>query len=156
MPRVCAHPADIRHLPGMSEDVRTVDKLVNGRNGSSDERDSWLAPFKNTKSMSKQMSDKDPNKREPNYICFLFDRPVAIAALELFNYSKTPDRGVNEFEVEIDGSVIFRGYANASGRSTAVFWNGSNVTKQIERLHEWINFNPSKRQNVLFMNEGKV
>lgn len=106
----------------------------------------WLAPFKNTKSTGKSnVADKDgvSSKREPNFVCLLFDRPVAVAALELFNYSKTPERGVHEFEVEIDSSILFRGYARQGERTSVVFHQSTNNV--IERLHEWIYFNPGKR-----------
>lgn len=50
-------------------------------------------------------------RREPNFILIHFEEPVAFAALRLWNYAKTPTRGVNEFEVEIDGLKAFRGFA---------------------------------------------
>jgi len=133
----------------MSADVRTVEKLVNGRNDTTDDSDMWLAPFKNTKSTS---SDKD-GKREPNFACVFFNAPTAISAIELWNYTKTPTRGVHEFEVEIDGSLLFRGYLKMAGHNTVIF---SHHGRHIERLSQYINFNPGKRQNVLLMNERKV
>ena len=48
--KICAFPSDIRHLPGMQSDIRTVDKLINGKNDTTDDSNMWLAPFKNTKS----------------------------------------------------------------------------------------------------------
>jgi hypothetical protein len=34
----------------MQNDIRTLDKLVNGKNDTNDDNNMWLAPFKNTKS----------------------------------------------------------------------------------------------------------
>lgn len=48
--KICALPSDIRHLPGMHNDIRTVEKLINGKNDTTDDSNMWLAPFKNTKS----------------------------------------------------------------------------------------------------------
>ena len=59
---MCAIPQDIKHLPGMHKDIRTVDKLVNGKNDTLDDNNMWLAPFKNTPTLSCQ-------KR--NYLIFI-------------------------------------------------------------------------------------
>lgn len=66
---------------------------------------------------------------------------------------KTDARGVNEFEIEVDGCQIFRGYLRKAGTSAVVF--GLDV-KKVERLYPIINFDPNKRQNVLLVNEKKV
>ena len=100
---MCAIPQDIKHLPGMHKDIRTVDKLVNGKNETLDDNNMWLAPFKNTKSSSSALSGSDSTKREPNFVCFMFESPTAISAIQLWNYMKTDTRGVNEFEIEVDG-----------------------------------------------------
>lgn len=66
---------------------------------------------------------------------------------------KTETRGVNEFEIEVDGCQIFRGFLKKGSSSTIIF---DLETKRIERLYQFINFDPSKRQNVLLINEKKV
>ena len=89
-------------------------------------------------------------KREPNFVVFLFEQPVAISVLRLWNYSKTPSRGVNEFELEIDGNKIYRGFArmapeNASSNqdwSSVVLFQGDG--KNVDALSRQINFNPEK------------
>ena len=65
----------------------------------------WLAPFKNTHShgaASATEKDRD-EKREPNFVQVILTQPVAVSAVRFWNYAKTPERGVNEFEIEIDG-----------------------------------------------------
>ena len=44
---------------------------------------------------------------------------MALSALRIWNYSKTPARGVNEFELEIDGQKIYRGFARKAPENAA-------------------------------------
>ena len=93
-------------MNGMQDDIRVIDNLVDSQNQTSNDNHIWLTPYKNTKGHANASApgDKDQaKKREPNYIILLFEQPVALSALRLWNYSKTPSRGDNEFELEIDG-----------------------------------------------------
>lgn len=126
----------------MQKDIRTVDKLVNGKNETLDDNNMWLAPYKNTKSSASATSGSDSTKREPNFVCFMFESPTAVSAIQLWNYMKNDTRGVNEFEIEVDGCQIFRGYLQKAGTSAVVF---SLEVKKVEKLAHLVNFDPSKR-----------
>lgn len=91
-----AQPRDINVLkePGQPHDVRTLDKLYDGVNNTYDDRHMWLAPFTPTQS---------------NKLLLFFNDPITLSKIRLWNYSKTPTRGVREFEVFLDDVLIFHG-----------------------------------------------
>lgn len=62
---------------------------------------SWLAPL--------ACPHPDIPGRDGNVLCFSFDHPVSISMIRVFNYSKTPARGVGTVEVWLDGIAIFCG-----------------------------------------------
>jgi len=142
----------------MHDDIRHAHNLVDGKNQTESDSHIWLTPYKNTKGHSSASApEKDAaKKREPNCIMLLFDQPVALGALRLWNYAKTPSRGVNEFELEIDGHKIYRGFmrrapeqAEMSGKdwSSVVLFQGD--ARNADTLGRQIVFNPGKVQNVL-------
>jgi hypothetical protein len=51
----------------------------------------------------------------------MFEEPVAISVARLWNYSKTHARGVNEFEIEVDGHRVFRGFARKAPDEVGTF-----------------------------------
>lgn len=83
----------------------------------------------------------------------MFENPTAVSAIQIWNYMKTDTRGVHEFEIEVDGCQIFRGFLKKAGQSAVVF---DLDVKRVERLYSLINFDPNKRQNVLLVNEKKI
>ena len=40
-----ANPRDMNTIPGYSGDYRTLDKLINGENNTSNDKNMWLIPF---------------------------------------------------------------------------------------------------------------
>lgn len=89
-------------MKGNEKDVRTVDKLINGKNNTYDDRNSWLAPYVDRK------SKENGKKKANNEIYFSFLAPIIISNINVWNYTKTPDRGVKELEIYIDENLIFK------------------------------------------------
>lgn len=75
-------------------DIRTLDKLYDGINKSYIDDHMWLAPYVGNLS---------------NFIYVFFDEPVTVSRIVVYNYTKTPKRGVNEMEILVDDKIIFRG-----------------------------------------------
>ena len=44
-----ANPEDMNSIPGHSGDLRTLDKLINGTNQTTDDKNMWLIPFSKQK-----------------------------------------------------------------------------------------------------------
>ena len=50
-----------------------------------------------------------------------YSQSPTVSMVRLWNYSKTPARGVNEFEIELDGFRVFRGYARKAPEEIGSF-----------------------------------
>ncbi|OON14104.1 hypothetical protein X801_10107 [Opisthorchis viverrini] len=96
---IFASPKSVDELYPMAQrspDVRTADKLVDGINCGPDvAHHCWLAPI---------FPGKVPS------LFLVFDEPVKLAGLRIWNYTRSPERGVQEFSVLVDQQLIFRGY----------------------------------------------
>jgi hypothetical protein len=93
---VFAVPSSVNDLPDSTGgDPRTLDKLFDGVNVTSDDRHMWLAPFVAGKGV---------------VLDILFDTPATLGALLIWNYTKTPARGVRQVQLLLDGRLMFDGF----------------------------------------------
>lgn len=89
-------------LKGLQNDVRTIDKLFNGRNRTFDDRNVWLAPLVTAG------EDAPASEFRHNTIFVGFERMVVLGCVNFWNYTKTPSRGAREVELFLDDNLIYK------------------------------------------------
>ncbi|OQS01857.1 hypothetical protein THRCLA_05699, partial [Thraustotheca clavata] len=141
--QIQAVPRDINVLPESKHlDARTLDKLYDGVNDTYDDCHMWLTPY--------NYCPTDPTVK----IFIFFDEPIVLSKIMLWNYSKTPFRGVREYEIFMDDVLIYHGVLKKAQECTEA---------DILSRRKTTNFNsrrkpivPDMAQSVLFTNDPDI
>lgn len=101
--KIFACPEGIYKIPGMEDDKRRIENIVNTEGNKRSKiisaNTTWITTY--TKHM-----DND-NSHSYNRIILLFDNPISISYIRIWNYSKTPARGVREIKLYLDDTYIY-------------------------------------------------
>lgn len=126
-----ADPRDINVLPEVNgKDGRTLDKLYDGVNNTYDDHHMWLSPYSSAR---------------PNVLFLLFDEPIVLSRILLWNYSKTPTRGVRELEIQMDDVIIYHGILNQAPEYRTTSRRSAKASEDVDMT-----------QAVLFTNDPEV
>jgi len=125
--------------------VRTVANLFDGTNDTFDDRHMWLAPFTGA-----------------NVLYIAFNDAVAISMIKMWNYAKTPHRGVEEFELYMDDLLVFKGILRTAppaapgappkfGQTILFSYEDKFITKEKDAV-----YSTQSEQHVQFINDKQV
>jgi hypothetical protein len=130
-PKILAIPSGVNQLEGMEDDQRVINNLLTGSNV-------WLSPFINTHRVMDNLENTfsnfnkttNLNSNKPNCIYFIFDKPVSVSYIHIWNYSKKPERGVKEIHISCDDNIIYKGCLKKE-ETVILFTSDKMITKNI-------------------------
>ncbi|GMT30271.1 hypothetical protein PFISCL1PPCAC_21568, partial [Pristionchus fissidentatus] len=91
---LAAFPESVNILPQVRDDPRRSENLINGVNEELSAVHSWLTPLL-------------PNRCAR--VFFIFDIPTFVTKMIIYNYRKTPTRGVRHLSISVDDDIVWSG-----------------------------------------------
>jgi len=143
---VHATPESVQHLPGMESDRRTLDKLWDGVNATRDDRHMWLVPC---------------TIGTPAVVHVCLQEPVSLSKVKIWNYAKTPARGVKDFSIFMDDNMVYKGRLRCAQEApenptpqTILFTNDADVVKS-EKEHVYCSADAEAEDEGVVFLEGE-
>lgn len=144
--RLIADPPGVFMLPSMSKDPRTVSNLYKPNPFIDNVDNVWLAPFAKYDKTCKH-----------NIIVVEFKNPVTIGVINVWNYSRTANRGVKEVEVYLDDNLVYCGWLNDINERliSSIIFNEAFLKRRVDHIKiEPISYLP--REITELHNEGTL
>ena len=92
--QIDANPKDLNSIPGYNGDYRTLDKLIDGINNTTDDKHMWMIPF---------------NRTKKNWLTIMFPKQRYISSIKFYNYNKSLEdtsRGIKTVVISFDKKLL--------------------------------------------------
>lgn len=91
-----------------------------------------------------------------NQIFVLFDEPITISRIMLWNYSKTPTRGVRDYEIYLDDVLIYRGILKKAPKLDTTILGASQSSRRRRAKGIKHHSAPDMGQSILFTDDASI
>ncbi|CAH1708620.1 katanin-interacting protein-like isoform X1 [Aphis gossypii] len=129
-------PSSVNILKSNKNDIRIPENLIDGINDTMDGSHMWLAPIL-------------PSEVTKIYI--VFDEPTYVSMFKIWNYAKTPLRGVKEFAILVDDLLVYNGILECF-KTTSTLNQYSTVIFDISKDHNEAMFESSTANELNSLN----